>query len=107
MASFIDNTRAVLRPGRVGRKLSTTLLAMGMALATSSALGQVAMLTSPPPIFNPAAVGISHSSAQTITAKFNVTGYAGNFTPTAKLRYGLSYSLGAVNCTGGPAPESC
>ena len=107
MASFIDNTKAVLRAGRVGRKLSAALLAMGMALAASPALGQVAMLTSAPPIFNPAAVGIAHSSAQTITATFNVTGYAGNFTPTARLHYGLSYSLGAVHCTGGPAPESC
>src|ERR1035441_5671401 len=59
-------------------------------------------------VFNPVAVGVSAGSAQTLTASFTVSGYTGtSFTPTATLHYGLSYSAGAVNCTGGSSPETC
>jgi hypothetical protein len=57
--------------------------------------------------FNAAAVGISSATAQTLTATFQVSGYTGTFTPTATLHYGLSYSAGAVSCTGGVSPETC
>jgi sugar lactone lactonase YvrE len=59
-------------------------------------------------VFNPVAVGVSAGSAQTLTASFLVSGYIGSsFTPTAALHYGLSYSAGAVSCTGGSSPETC
>ncbi len=59
-------------------------------------------------VFNPVSVGVSAGSAQTLTASFQVAGYTGSsFTPTAALHYGLSYSAGAVNCTGGSSPETC
>jgi Abnormal spindle-like microcephaly-assoc'd, ASPM-SPD-2-Hydin/NHL repeat len=68
----------------------------------------VAPTVAPSPlIFNPAPVGISLASAQTLTATFQVNGFAAGFTPTAKLHYGLSYSIGAVNCTGTAGSESC
>lgn len=57
--------------------------------------------------FNPAAVAIPVASAQTLQASFAVSGYTGSFTPTATLHYGLSYTLGAVNCTGGSSSETC
>ena len=61
----------------------------------------------PPLVFNPAAVGVSLASAQTLTAIFQVNGFGAGFTPTAKLHYGLSYSIGAVSCTGTAGSESC
>ena len=57
--------------------------------------------------FNPAPVGIAEASAQQLTATFDVSGYTGTFTPTATLHYGYDYSAGAVDCTGGPSPETC
>lgn len=59
-------------------------------------------------VFNPVAVGVSAGSAQMLTASFLVSGYTGSsFTPTAVLHYGLSYTAGAVSCTGGNSPETC
>ncbi|HEV2644978.1 MAG TPA: choice-of-anchor D domain-containing protein [Acidobacteriaceae bacterium] len=60
-----------------------------------------------PLVFNPAPVGVSLASAQTLTATFQVTGFSTGFTPTAKLHYGLSYSIGAVTCTGPTGALSC
>ena len=56
--------------------------------------------------FHAAQIGVSGGSAQTLTASFAVSGYAGSFTPTATLHYGQDYTLGAVSCTGG-ASETC
>ena len=56
--------------------------------------------------FNAAQIGVSGGTAQTLTASFAVSGYAGSFTPTATLHYGHDYTLGAVSCSGG-GPESC
>jgi len=56
--------------------------------------------------FNAAQIGVSAGSAQTLTASFTVSGYAGSFTPTATLHYGHDYTLGAVSCSGG-GPETC
>src|SRR5580658_6437645 len=56
-------------------------------------------------MFNPAPVGVSAGSAQTLTATFSVSGYSGSFTPTAALHYGLSYTLGAVSCKPNGASE--
>ena len=57
--------------------------------------------------FNPAAVGISHGSAQQKTASFLVTGYAGSFTPTAALHYGIDYTKGSVTCKAAAGGETC
>jgi hypothetical protein len=56
--------------------------------------------------FNPAAVGISVASAQSVKASFSVSGYAGSFIPTATLHYGHDYTLGTVTCSGS-GPETC
>jgi hypothetical protein len=56
--------------------------------------------------FNPAAIGMSAASAQTLTASFTISNFKGSFTPTATLHYGRDYTLGAINCTGG-GPETC
>jgi hypothetical protein len=57
--------------------------------------------------FHAAAVGISLSSAQKLTASFNVSGYSGSFTPTAALHYGHDYVLGALSCTVSGSSETC
>ena len=57
--------------------------------------------------FHAAAVGISLSSAQKLTASFNVSGYTGSFTPTAALHYGHDYVLGALSCTVSGSSETC
>jgi hypothetical protein len=57
--------------------------------------------------FNPAAVGISSSSAQKLIAKFHVSGYSGSFTPTAALHTGHDYTLGAVSCVVSGSTENC
>jgi hypothetical protein len=78
-----------------------------LALSANRALSQTATPAAPTMVFNPANVGVSLASAQSLTATFQVSGYSGSFTPTAKLHYGLSYTAGAVNCTGGSSPETC
>ena len=78
-----------------------------LALSSNQALSQTATPAATTMVFNPASVGVSAGSAQTLTASFLVSGYSGTFTPTAKLHYGLSYTAAAVNCTGGSSPETC
>ena len=70
-------------------------------------LAVVASPTAPVIGFNPAAVGITSASAQTLTASFAVSGYSGSFTPTADLHYGHDYKLGAVSCTVSGSSETC
>jgi len=67
----------------------------------------VAIPSQPVITFHPAAVGISVSSAQKLTASFAVSGYTGSFTPTAALHYGHDYTLGAVHCTVSGSSETC
>ena len=57
--------------------------------------------------FHAAAVGISLSSAQKLTASFKVSGYSGSFTPTATLHYGHDYVPGALSCTVSGSSETC
>lgn len=57
--------------------------------------------------FKPAAVGIAASSAQELTASFEVSGYTGTFTPTAVFHYGHDYTKGAVSCTVNGNTETC
>ncbi|MGB8099690.1 MAG: protease pro-enzyme activation domain-containing protein [Terracidiphilus sp.] len=65
-----------------------------------------ATATAPAVTFNPAPIGISAASAQTLTASFTISNFKGSFTPTATLHYGHDYTLGAINCTGS-SPETC
>jgi YVTN family beta-propeller protein len=75
---------------------------------TLTGTGLAANVVAPSPlVFNPAPVGVSLASAQTLTATFQMNGYAAGFTPTATLHYGLSYSIGAVSCTGTAGSETC
>ena len=57
--------------------------------------------------FKAAAVGISLSSAQKLTASFEVSGYSGSFTPTAVLHYGHDYETGSVSCVVSGSSETC
>jgi sugar lactone lactonase YvrE len=75
---------------------------------TLTGTGLAANVVAPSPlVFNPAPVGIPLASAQTLTATFQMNGYGAGFTPTATLHYGLSYSIGAVSCTGAVGSETC
>jgi len=67
----------------------------------------VAIPTPPVLSFHAAAVGISSSSAQKLTASFAVSGYSGRFTPTATVHYGHDYTLGAVHCVVSGSSETC
>jgi len=77
-----------------------------LAICVAVAPAQTATPASRSISFNAAQIGVSTGSAQTLTASFAVSGYAGSFTPTAALHYGHDYRLGAVNCSGG-GPETC
>jgi len=56
--------------------------------------------------FNPAPIGIAAGSAQTLTASFAVTGFAGQAIE-AQLHYGRDYSIGATACSGGGGAATC
>jgi len=58
----------------------------------------VATPNAPVILFHAAAVGISETSAQKLTASFAVSGYTGTFTPTAGFHYGHDYTRGPVTC---------
>lgn len=76
-------------------------------VALSGAAAPATIVPSSPLVFNPVAVGVAAGSAQTLTVTFTLNGFAPGFSPTAKLHYGLSFTAGAVNCTGGSSPETC
>jgi len=84
---------------------NSAILALG--LLAGQAAAQIATPAVPVLAFNPAQVGISTGSAETLTATFTVSGYTGSFTPTATLHYGKDYSMGSVDCTVTGATESC
>ncbi|MGA3161435.1 MAG: choice-of-anchor D domain-containing protein, partial [Terracidiphilus sp.] len=84
---------------------NSAMLAVG--LLAGHAAAQIATPAVPVLAFNPAQVGISAGSAQTLTATFAVSGYTGSFTPTATLHYDKDYSMGSVDCTVTGATESC
>jgi hypothetical protein len=83
------------------------VLSLALARVAHAAPSPVATPAQPALSFTSATVGVLAASAQTLTASFTVTGYTGTFTPTASLRYGLHYSAGSVQCTGGASPETC
>jgi hypothetical protein len=55
--------------------------------------------------FSPAAVGVTSSEAQKLTASFIVTGATA--TPTAVLHYGHDYTAGTLSCTPSGSSETC
>ena len=57
--------------------------------------------------FTSAQVGISAGTAESLTATFAITGFSSVITPTATMHYGLSYTAGAVSCTGAVGSQSC
>ncbi len=84
---------------------ATYYLASSPALLTETVTTlPTATTTTPVLSFNPATIGISAASAQSLTASFTVSG---GFTPTAIAHYGHDYKLGAVNCTNINSEETC
>jgi hypothetical protein len=80
-------------------------LAASPALLTETVVTLPTATTSTPVLsFNPAAIGISAGSAQTLTASFAVSG---SYIPTAIAHYGHDYTLGAVSCSGLNGVEIC
>ncbi|HTW56923.1 MAG TPA: choice-of-anchor D domain-containing protein [Terriglobales bacterium] len=57
--------------------------------------------------FHAAAVGISLTSSQKLSASFDVSGYSGTFKPTAALHYGHDYEIGPVSCVVSGSSETC
>jgi hypothetical protein len=57
--------------------------------------------------FTSAQVGISSGTAESLTETFTITGFSSLITPTATMHYGLSYTGGAVSCTGSLGSQSC
>ena len=57
--------------------------------------------------FTSAQVGISAGTAESLTETFAITGYSTVIAPTASMHYGLSYTAGAVSCTGSVGSQSC
>jgi hypothetical protein len=101
---------------RKSQIFAAAILALTLALSPAVAQDErgttfppsiVAIPAAPVILFHAAAVGISSSSAQKLTAKFNVSGYSGSFTPTAALHYGHDYTLGAVSCVVSGSSETC
>jgi trimeric autotransporter adhesin len=108
---FTFSARPVLRDHSgcaiAKRAALVVLTALVLQVTAKSGVAQTATPSQTSIVFNPAAVAIAASSAQTLQASFTVSGYSGSFTPTATLHYGLSYTLGAVSCTGGGSSETC
>jgi len=78
-----------------------------IATATGDSASTIASSTytvQPYLLFNPAAVGITHGSAQQLTAAFSLVG---STTPTATLHYGHDYTVGSVSCTPNGSIELC
>lgn len=87
-----------------------TAIAVFSAFGLSSARALAQIVATPSELalsFKPAAVGISQTSAQKLTASFLVSGYTGTFKPTAAAHYGHDYALGPVTCTVSGSSETC
>jgi hypothetical protein len=99
-----DNAAAARSPGAGGSSLSSPQIgSLGGARPDLEQANPPASTAS----FNPAAVGLSAGSAQTLNLAFSVSGYGGSFTPTAVLHYGLSYTVGTLACTATDGSENC
>jgi len=95
----------------VSRLKSTSLARIGVALVLlGMAIPGSAQTVTPATTsltFTSAQVGISAGTAESLTETFTVTGFASLITPTAAMHYGLSYTAGAVSCTGSLGNQSC
>ncbi|MGD0646461.1 MAG: choice-of-anchor D domain-containing protein [Acidobacteriaceae bacterium] len=95
----------------VSRLKSTSLARFGVALILLGTFmpgfAQTVTPASPSLTFTSALVGISAGTAESLTETFTLTGFSSVITPTATMHYGLSYTAGAVSCTGSLGSQSC
>jgi len=85
-------------------RFGVALVLLGMAIPGSA---QTVTPSSTSLTFTSAQVGISAGTAESLTETFAITGFSTVITPTATLHYGLSYTAGAVSCTGSLGSQSC
>ncbi|WP_158789016.1 choice-of-anchor D domain-containing protein [Granulicella sp. L46] len=95
----------------VSRLKSTCLARFGVALILFGMVvpgfAQTVTPASTSLTFTSAQVGISAGTAESLTETFTITGFSSLITPTATMHYGLSYTAGAVSCTGSLGSQSC
>ncbi len=95
----------------VSRLKSTSIARFGVALIlfglVAPGFAQTVTPSSDSLTFTSAQVGISSGTAESLTETFTLTGYSSLITPTASMHYGLSYTAGAVSCTGSLGSQSC
>ena len=95
----------------VSRLKSTSLVRFGVALALfGTAITGFSQTVTPAGTsltFTSAQVGITAQTAESLTETFTLTGFSTVITPTAAMHYGLSYTAGAVSCTGSLGNQSC
>ena len=95
----------------VSRLKSTSLARFGGALLLLGTVvpgfAQTVTPASPSLTFTSAQVGISAGTAESLTETFTLTGFSSLIAPTATMHYGLSYTAGAVSCTGSVGSQSC
>jgi trimeric autotransporter adhesin len=95
----------------VSRLKSTSLARFGVALIllgmVAPGFAQTVTPASTNLTFTSAQVGISAGTAESLTETFAITGFSSVITPTATMHYGLSYTAGAVSCTGSLGSQSC
>ncbi len=95
----------------VSRFKSTSIARFGAALMILGLAVPVFAQTVTPSsaslTFTSAQVGISAGTAESLTETFTLTGFTTLITPTASMHYGLSYTAGAVSCTGSLGSQSC
>jgi hypothetical protein len=80
---------------------------MALLLGARPALAQTTTPGTSPLVFTNAQVGVTSGSAQTLTATFTLTNFSSLITPTAKMNYGLAYTVGKVTCTGTAGNQTC
>jgi trimeric autotransporter adhesin len=95
----------------VSRLKSTSLARFGVALIllgmVTPGFAQTVTPASMSLTFTSAQVGISAGTAESLTETFAIVGFTSLITPTATMHYGLSYTAGAVSCTGSLGNQSC
>jgi hypothetical protein len=85
-------------------RFGVALILLGMAMP---GFAQTVTPASTSLTFTSAQVGISAGTAESLTETFAIVGFSSVITPTATMHYGLSYTAGAVSCTGSLGSQSC
>jgi hypothetical protein len=85
-------------------RFSVALVLLGMVMP---GFAQTVTPASASLTFTSAQVGISAGTAESLTETFTITGFSSLVTPTATMHYGLSYTAGAVSCTGSLGSQTC